>query len=56
MNFRLYNDPTTGVVSDNKIILYIDHNDQIWTVPRGHRIWTEIYEPWLAAGNSPLPA
>jgi len=36
-----YTDPATG---------------DVWTVPEGHRIWLEIYEPWLAAGNTPLPA
>lgn len=44
-----------GAVMAN-MIEYTDENGQVWTVPQGHRIWTEIYQPWLAAGNTPTPA
>lgn len=37
-------------------IQYTDENGEVWFVPENHRIWTEIYEPWLAAGNTPSPA
>ncbi|MBP0714803.1 hypothetical protein ABXK61_15965 [Burkholderia sola] len=53
--FKQYLNPFTGQV-DPDVILYTDPDGVVWTVPRGHRIWTEIYEPWLAAGNTPLPA
>lgn len=31
-----------------------DEQGQIWSVPDIHRFWIEKYEPWLAAGNTPL--
>ncbi len=40
----------------NDIVQYTDEDGFVWSVPQGHRIWLEIYEPWLAAGNAPLPA
>lgn len=52
--FQLINDftgaPQAGVIK------YTDPQGQVWTVPEGHRIWIEVYEPWLAAGNTPSPA
>lgn len=36
-------------------IQYTDENGTVWFVPEGHRIWIEVYEPWLAAGNTPMP-
>ncbi|CAJ2907567.1 Uncharacterised protein [Burkholderia pseudomallei] len=41
---------------DPDTIEYTDENGIVWTVPSMHRFWIEIYEPWLAAGNAPLPA
>ncbi|WP_186275790.1 hypothetical protein [Burkholderia gladioli] len=38
------------------MIIYTDESGQVWYVPIGHRIWREIYEPWLAAGNTPAAA
>jgi hypothetical protein len=54
MIFQQVNDPITGSL-DTIAILYTDPNGVVWTVPQGHRIWIEIYEPWLAAGNTPQP-
>ncbi len=45
----------TGAVDPTMVIYTDPATGQVWTVPEGHRIWTEIYEPWLAAGNTPLP-
>ncbi len=41
---------------DPSAIEYTDENGGVWFVPEGHRIWTEIYLPWLAAGNTPASA
>lgn len=35
-------------------IQYTDENGTVWFVPDTHRFWIEIYQPWLAAGNTPL--
>jgi hypothetical protein len=40
-----------GIRTD--LILYKDDNGVKWNVPSVHRIWREIYLPWLAAGNTP---
>jgi hypothetical protein len=39
---------------DPDAILYRDTVGTIWNVRRGLYMWNEIYEPWLAAGNTPL--
>lgn len=49
--FKQYTDPLTGVVNPGMVI-YTDPDGQVWTVPENHRIWTDIYLPWLAAGNT----
>lgn len=54
IQFKQVPSPNGG--SQQDIIAYIDENGVVWTVPKGHRIWLEIYEPWLAAGNTPLAA
>lgn len=45
----------SGAVDPNAI-QYTDENGHAWWVPQGHRIWDDIYQPWLAQGNAPLPA
>lgn len=40
---------------DPDIIKYTDPNGQVWMVARDTWQWRDIYEPWLAAGNTPLP-
>ncbi|BDD93549.1 hypothetical protein PanNE5_29890 [Pandoraea sp. NE5] len=52
--FQQMKDPITMEVQAN-VIRYTDDDGGVWTVPRGHRFW-DIYEQWLSAGNSPLPA
>lgn len=51
--FKLYINPFTNEIDPNTI-LYKDDGGVVWTVPNTHRFWTETYEPWLAAGNTPL--
>lgn len=42
---------------DPDYILYTDMDGQLWTVPLNVGNWmdTDLYQPWLAAGNKPLP-
>jgi hypothetical protein len=35
------------------LILYKDDNGVKWNVPNVHRIWKDVYLPWVAAGNKP---
>jgi hypothetical protein len=51
--FQLIKDPFTGDIS-TKQILYTDPYGTVWTVPLGvgHR-FEQIYDDWLAAGNTP---
>ena len=44
-----------GIVCTD-VIEYTDEQGIVWSVPQTHRFWTDIYEPWLAAGNTPSPA
>lgn len=54
MNFQQVIDERTGQVS-TFCVLYTDENGSVWTVPQGHRFW-DLYQEWLATGNTPLPA
>lgn len=42
---------------DQDNILYDDPDGNSWVVPLncGHWIERDVYQPWLAAGNLPLP-
>ncbi len=53
--FQYMKDEVTGAILQNTI-KYTDPAGRVWCVPDGHRIWIEVYEPWLAAGNTPAAA
>lgn len=44
--FSTYVDPVTGEENPN-IVVFTDENGYVWHVPKDHRIWKEVYEPWL---------
>lgn len=52
IQFKQMRDIAGNTSSDH--VEFRDETGQIWYVPEGHRIWTDIYEPWLATGNTPL--
>lgn len=52
IQFQQIKDPLTKEVVANTI-LYTDADGVVWTVPQGHRFW-DLYEQWLAQGNTPL--
>ena len=52
INFKYIKAPDNSIRDD--AILYFDADGSETFVPRNHRIWIEIFEPWLAAGNTPL--
>ncbi|WP_175683829.1 hypothetical protein [Burkholderia cenocepacia] len=54
IQFRQVKDMAGNVRTD--AVQYTDESGVVWFVPEDHRFWTEIYEPWLAAGNTPSPA
>ncbi len=51
--FKQFKNMLSGEIRSD-VILYRDEDNVVWTVPAGHRKWVRIYEPWLAAGNTPL--
>jgi hypothetical protein len=54
MMFKQIMDMAGNIVSTH--IKYTDPaTGQVWDIPEGHRLWVELYEPWLAAGNTPTP-
>lgn len=54
MQFQLTKDFFTREALTDQI-LYTDDNGVLWDVPKEHRFW-QIYQDWLAKGNTPLPA
>lgn len=50
--FRQFKGSSPTIRDD--VIEYRDEDGAVWLVSQGSRVWVEIYEPWLAAGNTPL--
>lgn len=53
--FKELRDWMTGEINPDAI-QYTEPSGQLWNfVPRGHRFF-DLYERWLAAGHTPVPA
>ncbi|AAQ63341.1 hypothetical protein Nazgul41 [Burkholderia phage BcepNazgul] len=50
--FRQFKGSSPDVRDD--VVQYRDADGAVWLVPKDSSVWIDIYEPWLAAGNTPL--
>ena len=55
IQFKQYRNPFSGEIDPTRM-WYTDTDGNLWNIIEGSWQWNEIYLPWLAAGNTPLPA